>query len=280
MQNEIGNAPNIIGNFSPDPVLMILPRKPSIKMVDFEYVIEGKKLKGKCEVLELDLGAGVMMELVKIKKGKFMMGSPKEEKSRSAIIEDQKEIEIKADFWMGRYEITQAQYKAIMGENPSHFKGDKLPVEKVSWNDATKFCEKLSEQVKRKFTLPTEVQWEYACRAGTTTPFHFGSMLNGDMANCNGNYPYGTEKKGTFLQKTSDVGSYPANPWGLHDMHGNVSEWRVDIHPFNDGEVYRWNRGGSWSSPPADYCRAASRDNYAQSKFRFLLGFRVCSPVD
>ncbi len=264
--------PQYIGNFSRDPVLLLADGKTKTGIVDFEYVIDGKKIKGKCEVMELDLGGGVKMEVVKIKKGKFMSGSPKEEIDRKDD-EQQQEVEIKEDFWIGRYEVTQAQYKAVMDSTPSSFKGDKLPVEQVSWNDATKFCEKLSELVKKKVTLPTEPQWEYCCRAGTKTPYHFGSALNGDLANCNGNVPYGTETLGRYLEKTTEVGSYPPNAWGLYDMHGNLKEWCLGWHR-NDLKN-RVLRGGSWSTN-SRRCRAAERVQGMQTLRHNDNGFRVC----
>ncbi len=249
----------------------------TVKEIEFEYVIEGDKKKGKCEVMELELGDGVKMELVKIKKGKFMMGSPKDEKGHDTV-EDEKEVEIKQDFWMGRYEVTQSQYKTIIGENPSRFKGENHPVESVSWDDATKFCENLSVKLKKKLTLPSQAQWEYACRAGTKTPFHFGSVLNGALANCNGKYPYGTETKGKYLERTTDVGSYPANPWGLSDMHGNVWEWCVDwLDSKQKAKIFR---GGSWGHEPI-LCRSARCFSFGEpSNSSYDIGFRVICAVE
>lgn len=126
---------------------------------------------------------------------------------------------------MGKYEVTQEQYEAIMGDNPSRFKGAKNPVEKVTWDGAQDFCKKLNVRFKDRkvtFRLPSESEWEYACRAGTTTPFHFGKEMNGMQANCNGNYPYGTIEKGPFLKETASVGTFKPNDFGLRDMHGKM----------------------------------------------------------
>lgn len=198
-------------------------------------------------------------------------------------------MEITRDFYLGKFAVTQSQYKAIAGEKPSRFKGERLPVQNVSWDDAVKYCEKLSKKLNQKVTLPSEAQWEYACRAGTKTPFHFGSKLNGDLANCDGNYPYGTEVKGTNKDYPTEVGTYPANPWGLFDMHGNVWQWCQDYYgpyekidssrdpiqlveqSFRDRVI----RGGSWFDN-AMYCRSAYRSGIAV----YYVGFRVCLPLE
>src|SRR5690606_17702701 len=126
-----------------------------------------------------------------------------------------------------KYEVTQGQWEAVMGNdsNLSHFQGSKrLPVEKVNWDDAKAFCGKLKLPSGLVAGLPTEAEWEYACRVETTTVFSFGNTLNGREENCNGNFPYGAAMKGAYLERTTEVGSYGANRWGLHDMHGNVWE--------------------------------------------------------
>lgn len=137
---------------------------------------------------------------------------------------------------MDKYDVTQAQYQAIMGTNPSNFKGDDLPVEQVSWNDAVEFCRKLSAKTGREYRLPTEAEWEYAARAGTTTPFAFGDTVTPDIANYDGDYPYGDAPRGTNRQTTTPVGSLgAANGFGLYDMQGNVWEWCLDYWHDNYG---------------------------------------------
>jgi formylglycine-generating enzyme required for sulfatase activity len=180
-----------------------------------------------------------------------------------------------------------------MGNNPSEFKGQKrLPVERVSWHDCQQFIKKLREKDKRPYRLPTEAEWEYACRAGTTTPFHFGETISTDQANYNGGFRYGKGKLGVDRRKTTPVGSFPPNAWGLYDMHGNVFQWCQDWYvpyrlkdevdpqggpgPFRrNSEDGRVCRGGSFWCPP-DMCRSASlgwRNARDRKSFR---GFRIC----
>ncbi len=222
-----------------------------------------------------------------IPAGEFEMGSPTSEIGRDDD-ETLRRVKLTKGFWMLETETTQALYEEVMGENPSRFKGENLPVERVSWNDATKFCEKLSQRLLQEgltASLPTEAQWERACRAGTTTPFSFGSALNGDEANCDGNDPYGTTTRGAYLEKTTPVKSYARNPWGLYDMHGNVWEWTSDyyaqdyqtetaINPKgSDGASPRAYRGGGWSGG-AGRCRSANRDGLPADSSLSYLGFR------
>ena len=233
------------------------------------------------------------MEFASIPAGKFLMGSPKTEKERDPD-ETQHEVTLTQGFRMGVHEVTQAQYEQVMGKNPSFSKGATLPVEQVSYDDALAFCKKLSDlpaekAAGRKYRLPTEAEWEYCCRAGTSTPFHFGNELNGTQANCNGKIPYGTTKKGPYLIKTSPVGSYPANAWGLHDMHGNVIEWCQDWYgDYLKCEIkdpqggisgrHRVLRGGSWSNY-AGYCRAGTRDKIVPGYHDVFCGFRLLLPL-
>ena len=242
------------------------------------------------QVLEAEK-AVASIEFASIPAGKFLMGSPATEKERYQN-ENQHEVTLTQGFRMGVHEVTQAQYEQVMGENPSENKGATLPVETVSYDDTLAFCKKLSDlqaekAAGRKYRLPTEAEWEYCCRAGTSTPFHFGNELNGTQANCDGNNrrPYGTTQKGPFLGKTSPVGSYPANAWGLYDMHGNVWEWcqdRYDSSPKQSVTDPRGpevgsicvSRGGSWYNEAAG-CRSANRYWYDPSIRNSGVGFRL-----
>lgn len=219
--------------------------------------------------------------------GEFLMSSPEDEPDRYDD-EKQHKVKLTKGFWILETEVTQKMWQSVMGTNPSNFKGKQRPVENVSWVDCQEFCRKLSQLLNQPVQLPTEAQWEYACRAGTTTPFSFGSTLNGDSANCNGKFPYGTSKKGPCQEATVDVGSYEPNAWGLCDMHGNVREWCSDWYdedyysesPTNDPEnktvsSHRVNRGGSWDCS-AGFCRSANRSRFAPEEGDSDLGFRIC----
>ena len=239
------------------------------------------------KTLTLDCGGGVSMDLVLIPAGVFTMGSPNSEGYRSRDEGPQHRVRITRPFYMGKYEVTQSQYERIMDANLSKFRGTNNPVDTVSWNDATEFCRKLSQRTGRKVRLPTEAEWEYACRAGTTTPFHFGKSLSSSQANFNGRFPYGGAAKGVSRNKTTSVGSFPANAWGLHDMHGNLWEWCSDWlyqgyyakSPQNDptgpaNGSYRVLRGGSWRSN-AESCRSAYRERPGLQIRHYFIGFRV-----
>lgn len=195
------------------------------------------------------------MRLLLIPPGRFLMGSPDTEANRSTDEGPQHEVKIAKAFYLGIYTVTQAQWRVVMGNNPSYFCAagegknsvegldtDHFPVERVSWEDAQQFCAALSalpaeKAAGRVYRLPTECEWEYTCRAGTTTPFHFGESLSSKQANFDGSYPYGDAEEGPYLQRTCQVGSYPGNAWGLHDMHGNVWEWCADWYtPYREGE--------------------------------------------
>ncbi len=221
--------------------------------------------------------------------GTFMMGSPWSEAERCDV-EMRHEVALTKGFWMLETSVTQGQYGAIAGSNPSHFKsGDNYPVENVSWFDSQSFCDSLNAlgvaPAGFAFRLPTEAEWEYACRAGTATPYFWGSTLNGDKANCDGNYPYGGVSKGRYWDKTSSVGSYTPNGWGLYDMHGNVWDWCADwFGAYSAGSQTeptgpssgscRVLRGGGWFNR-AKNCRSAYRrandPTYRCNSFGFRL---------
>lgn len=235
-----------------------------------------------------DLGNGVTLEMVQIPGGTFTMGSPESEAERFDRESPQRQVTVPG-FFMGKYAVTQAQYQAVMGgnilqkiignkNNPSYFKGEKRPVEQVSWNDAVEFCQKLSQKTGRTYRLPSEAEWEYACRAGTTTPFYFGETITTDLVNYNGEFPYGAAPKGKYRGETTNVGIFPPNSFGLYDMCGNVWEWCEDIYNDNyqgaptDGSALLTSknnniklvRGGSWHSH-ARSCRCAYRDMHARA---------------
>lgn len=261
----------------------LLPALFFLLSFGFSWALDGGAV-GKSKKIELPGGESMTFQYCP--PGNFMMGSPAEEKGHVEN-ENQVPVRISQGFWLARTEVTQAQWKAVMGSNPSHFKGEKLPVESVSWEDVQKFLTKLNEKGGLpdgwKWALPTEAQWEYACRAGTTTVFHFGNSLSSRQANFNGGYPYGGAPKGPYLDRTMDAGSYAANAWGLHDMHGNVWEWCADwyerklkggVDPQGPSTgVLRVFRGGSWSGGAA-LCRAADRDSIGPGIRNFGLGFR------
>ncbi|MCX5677393.1 MAG: formylglycine-generating enzyme family protein [Planctomycetota bacterium] len=231
--------------------------------------------------LTLGLGYGVTMRLVLIRPGKFVMGSPDSEQGRDGNEGPQHEVTISKPFYLGVTEVTQPQYEAVMGTNPSAFKEPTNPVEKVSWNDAIEFCRKLSEKTRKTFRLPTEAEREYACRAGSKTRFSFG-----DSESVLGEYAWYASNSGG---KTHPVGQKKPNPWGLYDMHGNVAEWCADWYAdypkaaVTDPQgpasgTYRVLRGGSWYPTP-DGCRSAFR-NYGTLGIRYnVFGFRVVVSV-
>jgi formylglycine-generating enzyme required for sulfatase activity len=236
-----------------------------------------------------DLGNGVKLEMIAIPGGTFWMGSPANEAERGDNESPQHQVTVPS-FFMGKYPLTQAQYQAIMGKNPAYFKGNNRPVENVSWDDAVRFCQKLSQRTGKNYRLPSEAEWEYACRAGTKTPFSFGDNITTDLVNYDGTYPYKSAPKGKYREQTTDVGTFPPNAFGLYDMHGNVWEWCEDdwhenyIDAPTDGSA--WNsqsgsntkllRGGSWYYVAGD-CRSANRfRDLRDSRYSFC-GFRVVS---
>ena len=243
--------------------------------------VELDRKRGKAQYIREDLGNGVAINLVRIPEGRFMMGNSE--------FGDEKPIHevVLQEFWIGKCAVTQNQWQAVMGNNPARFKGENLPVEKVSWNDAMDFCERVSKKICKKMRLPTEAEWEYTCRAGTTTPFHFGEAITEDLVNYNKQ----------FRGKTLDVEAFYPNQWGLYQMHGNVWEWCLDdwhddyntkpLHlkqngnnPWRDANTNKKNnrsyvlRGGSWSNT-AFGCLSTSRSRIDAFDWCGSAGFRV-----
>ncbi|MGK7888229.1 MAG: SUMF1/EgtB/PvdO family nonheme iron enzyme [Leptolyngbyaceae cyanobacterium] len=237
-----------------------------------------------------DLGNGVQFRMVRIPEGRFEMGSPPDEASRAGDEGPQHVVDVPT-FYVGMVTVTQAVYEVVMGDNPSRFQEGDRPVEQVTWHDAIAFCQKLSDRTVNTYRLPSEAEWEYACRAGTTTPFHFGETITTAIANYNGGYTYRNAPTGDYRQETTLVGSFPPNAFGLFDMHGNVWEWCADHWHDNyngaptDGSAWvtggdsesRVLQGGSWLNRPRD-CRSANRFRHLADAGNLSIGFRlVCS---
>jgi formylglycine-generating enzyme required for sulfatase activity len=263
-----------------------------------------------------DLGNDIQLDMMLIPGGTFIMGSPKKEEDSTDSERPQHKVTIEP-FWLGQYQVTQAQWKFVaklpqvnkeLNPDPSRFKGNgstsltnNRPVEQVSWYDAVEFCDRLSNHTKRQYRLPSEAEWEYACRAGTKTPFHFGETITTDLANYNGKSSYGQGLKGVYREETTAVGSFGvANNFGLYDMHGNVWEWCLDDWhddykgaPTDESAWFNSDdklsdkskpavmRGGSWPNNPQN-CRSASRNNDSRDERDGIfdnIGFRVVCVV-
>ena len=290
-----------------------------IKLVPFHF--NTTRLEGNTRIDEqaenygykeqLQQDSEVCLEMLHIPAGRFTMGSPSDEPERHKDEGPQHEVELR-DFFLSRTPISQAQWLVVAGWQPlpgeetwlrelhpdpvsklndaERFLGHQRPVVNVSWKEAMEFCRRLSLRTGKHYTLPSEAQWEYACRAKTITPFHFGETISPELANYNGNYTYGDGQKGGYREQTTDADSFPANAWGLHDMHGNVWEWCADHWHSNynkapaDGSPWindksndsgRLLRGGSWYGLPGG-CRSACRGDRHPVNRRNDVGFRVC----
>ena len=262
-----------------------------------------QKRSGQNQYYDESLSDGILpLRMMQIPAGTFLMGSPEDELERTEYEGPQHEVTI-APFFMAAYPVTQAQWHFVanlpqvdrkLEPEPSRFKGDLHPVEQVSWHEAVEFCDRLTRHTDFQYRLPTEAEWEYACRAGTTTPFHFGPTLSTDYANYDGadeQYgAYGPGTRGEYRKETTPVDHFEgANPYGLYDLHGNVYEWCQDHWHGSyegapsDGSAWveggdsnrRVIRGGSWINYPW-YCRSASRYGYNAENRDGYIGFRVC----
>ncbi len=233
------------------------------------------------------IARGVTIQLTYIPSGAFLRGSPPTEAGREIDEGLLHEVTLQTGYYLGASPVTQAQWQAVMGTNPSKFNGAHYPVETVSWDDCQEFCRELSSRTGKRFRLPTEAQWEYACRAGTTTAFSFGRTISTAQANYNGNHTYGRGRKGVFREQTTPVSMFPANAWGLYDMHGNVREWCADYYgAYTTDENYdraeggaRVVRGGSWWDGPRR-CRSAYRNGQVPSGRNEKTGCRVLLWMD
>jgi formylglycine-generating enzyme required for sulfatase activity len=254
-----------------------------------------------------NLGAKIDLSMVLIPPGKFLMGSPPEELERRENEGPQHQVTIAYPFFMGQHPVTHDQWQQVskmpqvnryLNANPAYFKNAKRPVENVSWLDAKEFCHRLSAKTKHAYRLPSEAEWEYACRARTTTPFHFGKTIDTKLANYRGtdhkelgwSGAYGHGVLGEYRKETTSVSAFPANNFGLYDMHGNVWEWCEDhshdsyegapidgsawINSTAEENALRILRGGSWNFNPS-YCRSAYRSRLNSDNHSSDCGFRV-----
>ncbi len=288
----------------PEPAKAKVTQKPQVNKAaapSFEFDVvtldaQGnvtERRKGRARYFIEDLGPGVKLEVVEIPGGEFWMGSNEDDWEKPPH-----RVKV-SPFLMGKYQVTQAQWRAVaafpkvkigLKPDPSRFKGDNLPVEQVSWEGAVEFCARLSQKTGRAYRLPSEAEWEYAARAGTTTPFAFGETITPEIVNYNGERPYASAPKGEYRGKTVEVGSLGvANAFGLFDMHGNVWEWCEDQwhDSYNDAPnygrawedisatgSYRVGRGGGWNGS-AVRCRTAVRYGGAPGDRDGYLGFRL-----
>jgi len=302
LRQSAAKALSLIGGTSGEAVPMLI-----VNFQSGQTIAQVKPIPVYRELLTDDL----TLDLVAIPAGEFLMGSPAEEEGRDEYrysypelegvnVEAQHQVTI-PPFWMSQFPVTQMQWRFVaalpkvtrnLEPDLANFKGDRRPVEVVSWHEAMEFCARLSQHTGRTYRLPSEAEWEYACRAGTTQPFHFGETLSTDIANYNGTYTYRDGTKGMYRQQTTEVGSFGVvNTFGLSDMHGNVWEWCLDHwHPSYQGaptdgsawitdgdDRYRVLRGGSWRDLPA-YCRSAIRFRNDPDLRYLSFGFRVvCS---
>jgi len=234
------------------------------------------------------------MRFTWVPPGTFHMGSPGHEPERQTN-ETRHRVTLTRGFYLGVHPVTQAQWQTVMGRNASRFLGDTRPVECVSWEDCQQFCQKLTRkdglegELPSPYRMPTEVEWEYACRSGTTSAFHFGDNISTIQANFHANYVSSVGPKGKYRQETTPVGTFRGNAWGLYDMHGNVFEWCADSYrPYSEHDVVdplpeegdvRVLRGGSWHSLVAR-CRSACRGWGAPGYCGSDVGFRVCFRTD
>jgi formylglycine-generating enzyme required for sulfatase activity len=252
--------------------------------VDGAGEIVGQETHTAAQVVER-LDGGASLEMVVIPAGAFLMGS----RAGQGYDDERPQHSVRIrSFLMGKVPVTQEQWRAVMGRlPPCRCPGARRPVDRVSWDDARAFCARLAKRTGRAYRLPAEAEWEYACRAGTATPFAFGETITTDLANYVGEHTYRSEPRGAYRHESTDVGSFPPNAFGLYDMHGNVWEWCADAWHDDytgapsDGSVWegrpgspRVLRGGGWHDPPG-LCRSAARLSALPHEGEDFTGFRV-----
>lgn len=288
------------------PQTVLSTEHPLLKAFQFEVVTINdrgeisKRRHHEAEYFQENLGNGIKLDMIAIPGGRFMMGSPSQELHRDASEGPYHAVEI-APFFLGKFVVTQLQWRAVaalpkvsqdLHYDPSKFKGGSYPVEQVSWRDAIEFCARLTQKTGREYRLPSEAEWEYACRAGTVTPFSYGPTLTSQQGNYQGQFTYGNGPKGVYRESTTPVGHFSPNSFGIYDMHGNVYEWCLDCWHRNyegapvDGSPWmttresdpRVLRGGSWYNKPR-YCRAANRNRYTPNNRVNDIGFRVAVTI-
>lgn len=295
--SKLSNTSSFLAQLKPHPK----PGLPTFQFTTVRVNERGQIIRHQdkqASYITENLGKSVTLDMVAIPGGTFVMGSPKAQGYPTENPQHRVKI---APFYLGKYPITQKQWKAVanlakinrdLDPNPARFRGSNYPVEKVSWLDAREFCARLSRYTGQSYRLPSEAEWEYACRAKTSTPFYFGETITSDLANYRGTTTYANEPKGEYKGETTPVGSYPPNSFGLYDMHGNVWEWCADTWHSNyegapnDGSAWigrsldsssesiKVLRGGSWFSNPED-CRCGYRNDKSRGNRNGYTGFRV-----
>jgi formylglycine-generating enzyme required for sulfatase activity len=306
IDNVINDIVGALTKAGINPKQIYLPNLEVFKFETVKLYIEGNSIRSvtlphQANYFIEDLESGVTLKMIEIPGGTFMMGASTNEEGSRDNERPMHQVTVKP-FFMGKYLITQEQWDRVassfpkvnreLDPRPSNFRGNGcLPVEQVSWLDAVEFCDRLAKKTSRNYRLPSEAEWEYACRSGTTTPFHFGNTITSDVANYIGNITYNNVPEGVYRRKTTPVESFLPNAFGLYDMHGNLFEWCEDFrHKSYEGvptdgsawlkdndNPFRVLRGGSWSESP-DKCRSAYRTFYYPDHKDKEYGFRVvCS---
>ncbi|MEA5532538.1 SUMF1/EgtB/PvdO family nonheme iron enzyme [Crocosphaera sp. XPORK-15E] len=288
-----GISPQPLPSFKIPPLQLLTVEVPTVN--ETGEIIE--QVSHQVKSFKEELGDGVTLDMIYIPGGTFLMGSPETEKGSQVCEQPQHSVTVEG-FFLGQFPITQAQWQVVahypkvkrdLNLDPAFFKGCDRPVERISWEDAMEFCDRLSQHSQRPYQLPSEAEWEYACRGGTTTAFSFGATLTGDLANYMAKRLYGGEGFGVYRQETTEVGTFYPNAFGLYDLHGNVWEWCADAWHSNyenapragkswlssQTDTRRVLRGGSWDED-AHRCRCASRYAYHPQAVRVnQFGFRV-----